>query len=146
MRIYEIYQGAINWVAPNVDREHDEVVYQLENHDPEHMPAWVHERLTRLVDKQAFRAAVSRAQVRTLSRNDIRNSGNTGDTWAQTLKWTEPAKSKRAASLYGKDKKVERPIYLQDPNSSQLWLLAGHHRSTYVTDVLKQPVEVVVIQ
>ena len=92
-----------------------------------------------------FRDAVARAQVRTLSRKGVTDAGNTGDTWAQTLKWTEPAKSKRAATLYGKDKKVERPIYLQNPDTGDRWLLAGHHRSTYVTDVLKQPVEVVVI-
>lgn len=145
MRIDEIYHGTINWVDPDIKREYGEVLYQLENYDSEHMPDWVHERLTQLKNKQAFRAAVARAQVRTLSRKDVRAAGNTGDTWAQTLKWTEPAKSKRAATLYGQVKKVERPIYLQDPNSSQLWLLAGHHRSTYVTDVLKQPVEVVVI-
>ena len=145
MRIDEIYKGTINWVDPDIKREYDEVLYQLENYNPAHMPDWVHDRLTELKDRRVFRAAVARAQVRTLSRKDVRAAGNTGDTWAQTLKWTEPAKSKRAASLYGKDKKVERPIYLQDPDSGNIWLLAGHHRSTYVTDVLKQPVEVAVI-
>jgi hypothetical protein len=145
MRIYEVYQGKINWVKPNTEREYEEVLYQLENYDPQHMPDWAHERLKQLADKRVFRAAVARAKVRKLSRNDIRSAGNTGDTWAQTLKWTEPAKSNRAATLYGKDKKVERPVYLQDPTSGELWLLGGHHRSTYVTDVLKQPVEVAVL-
>ena len=145
MRIDEIYHGTINWVDPDIKREYGEVLYQLKNYDPAHMPDWVHERLTQLKDTRVFRAAIARAQVRTLSRKGVTAAGNTGDTWAQTLKWTEPAKSKRAATLYGKDKTVERPIYLQDPDSKDIWLLAGHHRSTYVTDVLKQPVEVVVI-
>ena len=145
MRIYEVYQGSINWVDPNIDREHEEVLYQLENYDPEHWPDWVHERLQQLADKRVFRAALARARVKTLSRNDVRGAGNTGDTWAQTLKWTEPAKSNRATTLYGKDKKVERPVYLQDPKTGGLWLLGGHHRSTYVTDVLKQPVEADII-
>jgi hypothetical protein len=144
MRLYEIYQGKINWVAPNAEREYDEVLYQLENYDPQHMPDWVHKRLQQLADKQVFRAAVARAKVRTLSRNDVKGAGNTGDTWAQTLKWTEPAKRQRAPNLYGKDKQVERPIYLSDHNG-ELWLLGGHHRSTYVTDVLKQPVEVSIL-
>lgn len=144
MRIYEVYQGSINWVAPNTDREHEEVLYQLENYDPSHMPDWVYKRLQQLSDKQVFRSAITRAKVRALSRNDVRGAGNTGDTWSQTLKWTEPAKSNRAATLYGKDKKVERPIYLYNPNGG-LWLLGGHHRSTYVTDVLKQPVEATII-
>ena len=144
MRIYEVYQGSINWVAPNTDREHEEVLYQLENYDPSHMPDWVYKRLQQLSDKQVFRSAIARAKVRALSRNDVRGAGNTGDTWSQTLKWTEPAKSNRAAKLYGKDKKVERPIYLFNSNGG-LWLLGGHHRSTYVTDVLKQPVEATII-
>ena len=145
MRIYEVYQGKINWVNPNVEREHDEVLYQLENYDPQHTPDWAYKRLQQLADKRVFRAAVSRAKIRTLSRNDVRGAGNTGDTWRDTLKWTEPAKRERAPKLYGKDKKVERPIYLQDPKTGGLWLLGGHHRSTYVTDVLKQPVEAIVI-
>ena len=145
MKIYEVYQGKINWIAPNADREHDEVLYQLENYDPQHMPDWAHERLQKLADKRVFRAALARAKVKLLSRNDVRGAGNTGDSWTDTLKWTEPAKSARAPTLYGNDKKVERPIYLQDPNTGGLWLLGGHHRSTYVTAVLKQPVEAAII-
>ena len=144
MRIYEVYQGKINWVNPNIDREYGEVLYQLENYDANHMPDWVYTRLQQLSDKRVFRSAIARSKVRTLSRNDVASAGNTGETWAQTLKWTEPSKSKRATTLYGKDKKVERPIYLNGPNGG-LWLLGGHHRSTYVTDVLKQAVEVVIL-
>jgi hypothetical protein len=101
--------------------------------------------LQQLADKRVFRAAIARAKVKLLSRNDVRGAGNTGDSWTDTLKWTEPAKSARAPTLYGNDKKVERPIYLQDPSTGGLWLLGGHHRSTYVTAVLKQPVEATII-
>ena len=145
MRMFEVYLGKINWVNPNVDREHDEVLFQLENYDSEHMPNWVYKRLQKLTDKRLFRSVVSKGKIKKMTRNDVRGAGNTGDSWLYTLKWTEPEKSIRAKTLYGENKKVERPIYLHDPETGGIWLLGGHHRSTYVTDVLKRPIEAIII-
>ena len=43
-------------------------------------------------------------------------------------------------------KKVERPIYLRHPETGEMHLISGAHRSAYVTDVMKRPIEAHVIE
>jgi len=141
--INETYNGKINWVKPNHQQEHDEVHHQLANHDPKHMPDWVHSRLSELKDKNKFKKAIDNGKAKTLSRNDVKNTGNTGERWSEVEK---NSKVRRAATLYGKNKSVQKPVYLEHPKTKERWLVGGHHRSTYVSDVLKKPVEAHVIK
>lgn len=136
----EAYSGAINWAHPNADKEHDEVHYQLASHE-EHpfLPDWAHKRLAQLKDKGEWNKAIKNGKPKSYSRNDVRNTNNTGDKWGDVEK---DEKKRRAPTLYGKDKKVERPIILKNPETGERHLVGGHHRATYVTDVLKKPVEV----
>ncbi len=136
---------AIEWTASDAADEHDEVAYQLENAEQDGFPDWVVNRLKELVDFNSFKSDVANGKIVKLSRHDIEQAGNTGDSWADTVQWTSPEKEKRTPRLFKKNAKIKRPIYLKNNKNNELWLLAGHHRSTYASDVLKQPVEATVI-
>lgn len=138
--INEAYQGNINWAAPDADKEHGEVHHQLASHEESpHLPDWAHKRLKELKDKNEWNKAMKNGKRKVYSRNDIRNTGNTGEEWKDTEK---DEKKRRAPTLYGKDKKVERSIVLRNPKTGERHLVAGHHRATYVTGVMKRPTEV----
>ena len=149
MKIIEVTEKSIKnkitWVASDPADEHDEVAYQLDASKEDDFPQWVLDRLHDLTDFDKFSAAVDQGNVVKLSRYDIENAGNTGDSWQDTVQWTSPDKEKRAPTLFKKGSKVKRPIYLRNSKTDELWLLAGHHRSTYASDVLKQPVEATII-
>ena len=149
MKILEVTEkpikNKITWVASDPADEHDEVAYQLDSSKEDNFPQWVIDRLHGLTDFDKFAAAVNQGKVVKLSRYDIENAGNTGDSWQDTVQWTSPEKEKRTPRLFTKNAKIKRPIYLLNPQTGELWLLAGHHRSTYASDVLKQPVEATVI-
>lgn len=134
----------INWTKPNFDFEHQEVLYQLKGHqEDEFLPNWVAERLQELSDKKAWMKAQQSGKVKLLSLRDVRTAGNTGDRWLSV----EPdAKKRRSKTLYGADKTVEMPIYLENPQTRELWLIGGHHRSTFVTQVLGKPISAFVIR
>ena len=141
----EEYKGPINWVAPNAKEEHDEVHFQLNGHkENPFLPDWVHKRLSQLTDKNEWDRAVKRGKPENFSRQDVRNTNNTGDSWANSN--SDARKRARAPTLYGPNKKVQRPIYLRNPETGETHLISGHHRSTYVTDVLHRPVSVHVIE
>lgn len=136
----EAYQGKINWTDPNADKEHDEVHYQLAQHEQDpHLPDWVHNRLKQLKNKNEWNKAIANGKPKVYSRNDVRNTNNTGDRWKDVEK---DQKKRRAPTLYGSDKKVERSIILKNPKTGERHLIGGHHRVTYVTDVMKRPTEV----
>lgn len=139
----EAYQGKINWTKPSADKEHDEVHYQVAQHeeDPENsnLPDWAHKRLKQLKDKNEWNKAMKNGKRKVYSRNDVMNTNNTGDRWKDV---ENDEKKRRAPTLYGKDKKVERPIVLRNPETGERHLIGGHHRMTYSTDVMKRPVEV----
>lgn len=142
--ILESYKGPINWIIPNPETEHGEVFHQLNSHSASpFLPDWVHKRLSELKDKSEFQKAMNSGKTKTFTRKDVENTGNTGDKWYDV---ENDEKKRRAPRLYGKDKKVQRPVYLENPKTKERWLLGGHHRSTYVTDVMKRPVEAHVIQ
>ena len=136
---------AIKWTASDAADEHDEVAYQLDNAEAEQFPSWVVDKLKTLTDYDAFATAVKNGKIVKLSREDIERAGNTGDSWEYTVQWTSPEKEKRTPNLFKKDRTVKRPIYLKNKQTGELWLLAGHHRSTYASDVLKKTVEATVI-
>lgn len=135
---------SVNWTKPNFDLEHQEVLYQLTSHqEDEFLPNWVAERLQELSDKKAWMKAQQRGKVKLLNMRDVRAAGNTGDRWLSV----EPdAKKRRSKTLYGADKTVEMPIYLENPQTRELWLISGHHRSTFVTQVLGKPISAFVIR
>ena len=136
----ESYQGRINWTKPNADAEHDEVDYQLKSHaETPHLPDWAHKRLKELSNKEEWNKAISNGRTKVYTRKDVRNTNNTGDQWKDVEK---DAKKRRAPKLYGKDKKVERSIVLKNPKTGERHLISGHHRATYVTDVMRRPTEV----
>lgn len=141
----QMIKNSINWTASDAADEHDEVAYQLDISKSSDFPQWVIDRLNELKDFDEFAAAVKQGKVVRLSRKDIENAGNTGDSWKDTVQWTSPEKEKRTPTLFRTGSKVKRPIYLKNSQTGELWLLAGHHRSTYASDVLKQPVEATVI-
>lgn len=140
-----LIKNSINWTTSDAADEHDEVAYQLDIGKSSDFPQWVIDRLNELKDFDKFSAAVKQGKVVKLSRKDIENAGNTGDSWKDTVQWTSPEKEKRTPTLFKTGSKVNRPIYLKNSQTGELWLLAGHHRSTYASDVLKQPVEATVI-
>ena len=138
--IKEAYSGPINWIKPNADAEHDEVHYQLASHsESPFLPDWAHKRLTQLKDKGEWNKAIKNGKTKVYSRNDVKNTNNTGDKWSEVEK---DGKKRRAPTLYGKDKTVQRSIVLKNPETGERHLVGGHHRATYVTDVLKRPTEV----
>ena len=141
--LQESYQGKIKWISPNPDAEHNEVHYQISHHEnnPEdsNMPEWVRKRLTELKDKREWGNAIKSGKVTDYSRSEIRNTNNTGESWKYV---PSDAKKRRAPRLYGKNKGIERPIILRNPKTGETHLIAGHHRATYVTDIMKRPVSV----
>lgn len=138
--IEESYQGKINWSAPNADDEHDEVHYQLSSHkESPFLPDWAHKRLSQLKDKNEWHKAMNNGKTKTYNREKVRNTNNTGDNWSSV---ENDAKKRRAPTLYGKDKEVQRPVILKNKETGETHLVGGHHRATYVTDIMKRPVEV----
>lgn len=136
----ESYTGKINWSAPDADKEHGEVHHQLAAHEEDpHLPDWVHKRLTQLKDKGEWNKAMNNGKRKVYTRKDIRNTNNTGEEWKDVEK---DGKKRRAPTLYGKDKTVERSIVLKNPETGERHLVGGHHRATYVTNVMKRPTEV----
>lgn len=138
--INESYTGKISWTAPDADKEHGEVHHQLASHNESpFLPDWAHKRLQQLKDKNEWNKAIGSGKRKIYTRSDIKNTGNTGEEWKDVEK---DKKKRRAPTLYGKDKKVERSIVLKNPETGERHLLGGHHRATYVTGVLKRPTEV----
>lgn len=136
----ESYQGKINWTKPDAASEHGEVHHQLQSHeDSPFLPDWVHKRMQQLKDPKEFKKAMNGGKTKTYTRKDVQNTNNTGEKWSEVEKDT---KKRRAPTLYGKGKKVQRPVVLKNPETGETHLLGGHHRATYVTDVLKKPAEV----
>jgi hypothetical protein len=143
--IKEVYDGSINWAKPNADNEYNEVDYQLSSHKKNpFLPDWVHKRLGELSNKSEWDNSITRGVPTNLSRQEIVDTNNTGDSWENSN--FDPEKKARAPSLYGDNKEVERPIILKNPLTNERHLISGHHRSTYVSDVLNQPVSAHIIE
>lgn len=135
----------INWIPPNPDDEHHEIDYQLKN--TANAPDWVRSRLNQLSNADEFNRAIQSGTPKKLSRSRIKRTGNTGDTWKNTLNWTEPEKAKRTPTLFRSGNPVQRPILLQHPKkSNERWLIGGHHRITYASNKLRKPVEAHIIK
>ena len=132
----EAYRGKINWKKPDAAAEHGEVHHQADASDT---PDWAKKRLTQLKSRVEYNKAMKTGKRKVYSRRDVRNTGNTGERWSETEK---DDKKRRAPTLYGKKKKVERSIVLKNPKTGERHLVAGHHCATYVTDVMKRPTEV----
>lgn len=140
----------INWTKPNADSEHDEILHQHKSHEDNKkdegggiFPNWVAKRLGELRNKKEWYRAMSGGKVTNMTRRDVAKSGNSYPSWRQV----EPdAKKRRAPTLYRPGKKVERPIYLRHPKTGEMHLISGAHRSAYVTDVMKRPIEAHVIE
>jgi hypothetical protein len=142
--MFETRMVPIKWTKPNFDFEHHEILYQLKNHK-EHpfLPYWVEKRLSQLAAKTTWMKAQQAGKVKSLSLRDVRAAGNTGNRWLSV----EPSsKKRRSKTLYSADKTVEMPIYLENPTTGELWLIGGHHRSTFVTQVLNRPISAFVIR
>lgn len=138
--IKETYRGPINWTKPIANEEHDEVHYQLDSHsESPFLPDWVHKRLSELKDKSEWNKAINNDKTVNYSRQKVKDTNNTGDSW---ISIENDAKKRRAPTLYGKDKTIQRPIVLRNPDTNERHLIGGHHRISYVTDVLKKPAEV----
>lgn len=145
-----VSDNPINWKKPNADFEHHEILYQNKLHDADKkdggsgvFPDWVAKRIRELSDKKEWHRAMRSGKVTTMTRRDVVQSGNTYKSWRQV----EPdSKKRRAPTLYRPGEKVERPIYLRHPETGEMHLVAGAHRSSYVTDVMKRPIEAHVIQ
>lgn len=145
-----VSDNPINWAHPNADSEHNEILHQHKSHEDEKkdggsgiFPDWVAKRLGKLRDKKEWHRAMSRGKVTTMTRRDVAKSGNSYPSWRQV----EPdAKKRRAPTLYRPGKKVERPIYLRHPETGEMHLVSGAHRSAYVTDVMKRPIQAHVIE
>lgn len=138
--INEAYTGKINWTAPDASAEHQEVHHQLSSHEENpFLPDWVSKRLAELKDKDEWNKAIDNGKRKVYTRKDVKTTNNTGEEWRNV----EPdEKKRRAPTLYGKDKSVERPIILRNPETGERHLVSGHHRATYVTNVMKRPTEV----
>lgn len=132
----EAYKGKINWKAPNGSAEHGEVHHQVATGG---LPNWVQKRLKELQDKDEWSKTLNNGKVKTYTRKEVENTNNTGEKWSSV---ENDSKKRRAPTLYGKDKSIERPIVLRNPKTGERHLVAGHHRATYVTDVMKRPIEV----
>ena len=139
-KLNESYQGQINWTEPNSDKEHHEVHYQLAQHkeDP-YLPDWAHKRLKQLQNKNEWDKAIVNGKRKVYTRSDVKNTNNTGDEWKEIEK---DQKKRRAPTLYGKNKKVERSIILRNPKTGERHLIGGHHRASYVTGIMNRPTEV----
>lgn len=136
----ESYQGKIKWTAPDADSEHDEVHHQLASHaESPFLPDWAHKRLKQLANKKEWNKAVSAGKRKVYTRKKVKETGNTGDEWSSVEK---DEKKRRAPTLYGKGKPVQRSIVLRNPETGERHLISGHHRATYVTGVMKRPTEV----
>jgi len=140
----------INWTKPNANSEHDEILHQHKSHEDNKkdegggiFPNWVAKRLGELRNKKEWHRAMSRGKVTNMTRRDVAKSGNSYQSWRQV----EPdAKKRRAPTLYRPGEKVERPIYLRHPKTGEMHLISGAHRSAYVTDIMKRPIEAHVIE
>lgn len=138
--INEAYQRKINWVKPDASDEHNEVHYQLTAHsESPFLPDWAHKRLSELKDKHEWNRAINSGKIVNYSRQKVENTGNTGERWSSI---ENDSKKLRAPTLYGANKKVQRPIVLKNPKTGDRYLIAGHHRISYVTGVLNKPAEV----
>ena len=145
-----LHDNPISWTSPNANSEHREVLHQHQSHDDDiknggHgiFPNWVAKRLGELRDKKEWHRAINRGKVTTMTGRDVMNSGNSYKSWSQV----EPdAKKRRAPTLYRPGKKVERPIFLRHSKTGKMHLLSGAHRSAYVTQVMKRPIEAHVIE
>jgi hypothetical protein len=138
--ITEVYQGRIGWVPPTPSSEHGEVVHQLQQHEETpFLPDWVHARLSQLNNPREFAKAVNNGTTKVYTRKNIEQTNNTGEQWSSV---ENDAKKRRAPTLYGSGKPVQRPIVLRNPKTNETHLISGHHRATYVTGVMKKPVEV----
>ena len=136
----ESYKGKIKWTAPDASSEHDEVHHQLASHaESPFLPDWAHKRLKQLADKREWNKAVNVGKTKVYNRKKVKETGNTGDEWSSVEK---DAKKRRAPTLYGKNKPVQRSIVLRNPKTSERHLIGGHHRATYVTGVMRRPTEV----
>jgi hypothetical protein len=138
----EEYKGRINWIAPDANSEHDEVEHQLTGHkETPFLPDWAAKRMSQLSNKDEWNKAIKKGKPKDFSRQDLRKVGNT-ESWESLDK----DKKQRAPTLYGADKKVQRPIILRNPETGEHHLIAGNTRSAYTTQVLGHPVSAHVIE
>lgn len=122
----------VPFVRPRPDEEHDEVLYQLAAHGQEpFLPDTVKAHLEHLHDPENFQAAIRKGAVRLVSPEDARKIGNTGEDWDDA----DPEKKQRVSQLFRQGDPVTMPIVLHDAKTGSKWLLAGHHRLTYNSQV-----------
>lgn len=135
------------WVKPSASNEHEEVIYQLDlDKQRPFLPGWVRENLIYFLDFKNFSDAVETGRRVRLSRQQLIMVNNTGDTWKDTLRWEDnKEKIARVPLLFQGGNAIERPIILENRKTGDRHLISGHHRSTYVTDILGQEVEVQMI-
>jgi hypothetical protein len=156
----------VKWKDPNYENEHDEVTGQASQapQHKDHFPKWVRKGLTRLSDKDNWDKATSQGKNKKFNWDkQISTSGskarvgNTGDSWKDITspdysdqEPEEKDKQARASvkipSRIAAGERIHRPIFLKKPGAKKYWLIAGHHKSTYVGDVEKQKVSARVIE
>jgi len=151
----------INWTRPDANFEHHEVMDQhnlhqdaIKNGEQPVVPDWVAKRLEKLRDKKEWHSTMKRGTVVNMTARHVSNASGPGwrggehqepqPSWRQST-W-DPKKTRRAPTIYREGKKVQRPIYLRHPQTGEMHLIAGHHRSVYVTQVRKQPIQAHVIE
>jgi hypothetical protein len=137
----------VKWIHPNYKDEHEEVTFQLETDKKEpFLPSWVKKRYNELKDFDEWEKALDKGKTMTFTRAEIEKIGNSGDTWKDLGEYTSKRKMKRTPRLYKETHSLQKPIYLENPKTEKFWCIAGNHRTTYVSDVLKQHVSALVIQ
>lgn len=127
-----------NITLGNITNEYDEVIYQLEADDEERfLPEWVRApyKAWKKDQSEFIRDVKKRGQVILVNSAQQKRIGNTGDSWEDS-NW-KPESKERVERLFKDGEIVDSPFILVN-NVGQKWLLGGHHRLTYCTQVLKE--------
>lgn len=153
--IEQIKKQGWRWMAPylnsdDIREEHEEVIYQLES-DKEQafLPGWVRDAYKKLQDEETWeRTLIKFGRVFNITPRIQKKIGNTGDSWEDS-NW-KPESKERVEKLFNSgDSKnatyIMMPILLHNIHTGDLWLVGGHHRLTYCTQVLKKPAQCFVI-
>lgn len=116
-----------NWTHPNHEVEHNEVLEQLhaDNEKP-FMPSWVRERMVQLSNKRAWNNAISKGEVRELAHDEVKASNNADKSWNDV---TNDEKKNRVLTQVKNKQPLERPIYLEHPQTRDRYLISGNTRS-----------------
>jgi len=142
-KIKQPKEQLFNWVHPNHEAEHNEVFEQLHsNREKNFMPSWVRERMTQLSNKKAWNNAILKGKVREFTHDEVKASNNADKSWNDVK---NDEKKSRVLDQVVNKQPLERPIYLEHPDTGERYLISGNTRSQ-LAHRFGLPIEAHVIQ